>query len=30
MTMLMYLSLGKDLHLVGNLGDSVIIVRLEV
>lgn len=30
MTTLIYLSLGKDLHLVGDLGDSVIIVRIEV
>lgn len=30
MSTLIYLSLGKDLHLVGDLGDSVIIVRIEV
>lgn len=33
MTTLMYLSLGKDLHLVGDLGDfgdSVIIISIEV
>lgn len=30
MTTLMHLSLGKDLHLVGDLGENAIIISIEI